>query len=282
VNRKLLLIVLSTLLLASAASAQVRILLVGDSWVDQAFAAGAFDTALANRGFPSVSSEGSVTAIGGTTAAQWATAPFLALITSELAAYPTIDIVHLSMGGNDFLGAPPGTDIGVLAAQILGDIDTVVSHIHGIDPAIRVTLASYDYTPIGFNTEAGLLTQAVIDQAALVPNFWVINNLGLLHHAFGYPGEFLPGETPLPGSFPTYTPLLGGDPAFPGHPDFFDDSIHPSDPSYVRLAEHAIDEFYASFLTAQAVPGLGVGGLALLLWALARSGAASLRDPRAS
>jgi hypothetical protein len=50
-TRALLPLLASTLLLlcAGGAAAQTeRILLVGDSWVDQAWSAGAFDTALAN------------------------------------------------------------------------------------------------------------------------------------------------------------------------------------------------------------------------------------------
>ena len=221
---------LGCLLLVAAAAGEAqaqqrRILLVGDSWVDQAFAAGAFETALQNKGLGQYSSEGAVSAIGGTTAAQWATAPFLALIDGELAAYPSIDIVHLSVGGNDFLGAPPGTDILVLAAQILSDIDTIVSHIHGRDPTIKVVIANYDYVPASFNTELAIITQQMINQAAGTVNLFALNYMGVLHHAFGYPGEFAAGTTPLPGSYPSYIPLQGGDPAFPGHPDFFDDII---------------------------------------------------------
>jgi len=275
---------IAPLLLALAASSagaqESRILLVGDSWVDQAFAAGAFDIALQNEGLGQFSSEGAVTAIGGTTAAQWATAPFLALIDGELATHPTIDIVHLSVGGNDFLGAPPGTDIVALAVQILDDIDTIVAHIHGIDPSIKVVIANYDYVPASFNAELAVITQLMIDQASVTPNAFALNYMGVLHHAFGYPGEFAAGATPLPGGYPSYIPLQGGDPAFPGHPDFFDDAIHPNDPSYVRLAEHAVDEFYAQFLDPPPVPALPGEAHAALTLALGCVGA--LRARRAA
>ncbi len=265
---------------SSAEAQERRILLVGDSWVDQAFAAGAFDIALQNEGLGRYSSEGAVTAIGGTTAAQWATAPFLALIDSELAAYPTIDIVHLSVGGNDFLGAPPGTDLVALTLQILADIDAIVAHIHGIDPSIKVVIANYDYVPASLNTEQAVITQAMIDQAATTPNAFALNYMGVLHHAFGYPGEFAAGATPLPGGYPGYVPLQGGDPAFPGHLDFFDDAIHPSDPSYVRLAEHAVDEFYGQFLDPPPVPAMGGEALGVLALALCGAGAPRLRTSR--
>jgi lysophospholipase L1-like esterase len=269
----ILLLLFGTAGAASAATA--RILLVGDSWAQQAWAARAYQTALVSQGLGQWEEKGDVTAIGGTTAAQWATAPFLQLITDELTANPQIDIVHLSIGGNDFLGAPPGADILVLAAQILADSQTVVDHILSIRPNARVSHASYDYIPAGFNAEQGLLIQLLIDQAALTHRSFVLNNLGVLHHVFGYPGEFLPGQTPLPGGYPDYVPLQGGDPLFPGHPDNFDDAIHPNDASYVVLAEHAIDEFYAEWL-APPVPSFGPTGLFVLALCVAISGRRAL------
>jgi lysophospholipase L1-like esterase len=263
--------VLALCLAGAASAATPRILLVGDSWVAQAWASRVFQTALISKGLGDFEEKGDVTAIGGTTAAQWATAPYLQLITDELVANPEIDIVHLSIGGNDFLGAPAGTDILVLAAQILADTQTVVDHILAIRPQARVVHSSYDYIPAGYNTEQGLLLQLLINQAAATPGSFVLNNLGVLHHVFGYPGQFLPGETPLPGGYPGYVPLQGGDPAFVGHPDNFVDQIHPNTTGYLALADHAIDEFYMPWL-APPVPVLGLPGLAALAMVLGVSG----------
>ena len=256
--------------LASGAQAQTkRILLVGDSWVAQAWTAGAFTTALANKGLSQYQVEGGSTTIGGSTAAQWATQPYLDLITAGLQANPTIDIVHISIGGNDFLGAPPGSDLLVIGAQILTDTQTVVDHILSIDSNLTVAQASYDYIPAGFTNESAAITQLLINQASLTPRYFVINNLGLLHHVFGYPPNFSAGTTPLPGGYPSYTPLQGGNPAFAGDPAVFADTIHPNTAAYVALAEHAIDEFYMAWLTRAAVPALGGFGVALLSAALA-------------
>ncbi len=259
------------LLAASTASAQTRrILLVGDSWVDQAWSAGAFDTALANQGLSQFAFHGGPTTIGGTTAAQWATQPYLDLITAELNAHPTLDIVHLSVGGNDFLGAPPGTDPVQLAQQILADVTTITNHIKSIRPDALITVQTYDYTPAGFNTEQIALAQLFVLQAEALPDVYINNSLGLLHHVFGYTGQFGPGETPKPGRHPNFEPLAGGNPAFAGDPALFADAIHPNVTGYIALAEHAIEEIYEPWLFgSRIVPGLNGPGIALLSSALA-------------
>jgi len=280
-----LLVSLSVLVLAGAAHAQTpRILLVGDSWVDQAWSARAFQTALQNKGLGQFEEVGGATTIGGSTAAQWATAPYLALITNALAANPSVDIVHLSIGGNDFLGAPPGTDLITLATQILNDIATVVAHIQSVRPGIRIAQSTYDYLPGGtFNTESAALSQLMINQAAGIPDYFILDQLGVLQHVFGYPPNFAAGAVPLPGGYPGYTPLAGGDPAFGSDPALFDDAIHPSDPGYVALAEHGIDEFYEVWLLGAApVPGLGGAGLGVLAAVLAGSGSRGARALRAA
>lgn len=244
---------LSVFLPVAAAWAQTpRILLVGDSWAARAWQSRAFETALENKGLSRFVEKGDVTTIGGTTAADWATEPFLERITEELEANPSVDVVHLSIGGNDFLqsGASGGLEALPILAGILRDTRRVVDHIRSVRPEARIAYAVYDYVPAGdgFAFELGLLARAIRLQARSVPGYFLLNNLGVLHHAFGYPGAFGPGETPLPGGYPRYRPFLGGDPDFPGSPEVFDDPIHPSDAGLVRLAEHAIDAFYGEWL----------------------------------
>lgn len=243
----------ASMLSSAEASAQTpRILLVGDSWAARAWRSRAFRTALLHRGLPQFEEKGDVTAIGGSTADFWASAEGLARIESELEAYPTIDIVHLSIGGNDFIqsGATGPVDALPIFVSVLRDVRTVVAHIHAVRPEARIAYASYDYvnTGDGYALGLGVLASAIRLQARNDPRYFLLDNLGVLHHAFGYPGAFGPGETPLPGSYPRYRPFLGGDPRYPGTPEVFVDEIHPNDAGFVRLAEHAIDAFYGDWL----------------------------------
>lgn len=275
-------VVVALLLAGSAAPAlaqTARILLVGDSWVAQAWSARAFQTALQNKGLDEFEEVGGTTTLGGTTAAQWATAPYLQLVTDALAAHPDVDIVHLSMGGNDFLGAPPGTDVGLLSQQILADQQVVVDHILDLRPWARITIGTYDYTQNGALNAAQIwLAGQSIQATAQTPGWFTLNQLGVLHHVFGAAGLFGPGETPLPGNFPGYDPVGGGDPQVAGQPSQFRDTIHPTDAGYVALAEHAIDSYYAAWLLgAPLVPALSPWGIAALAVAFIGAGAIMLR-----
>ena len=91
---------------ARAQDPTVRILLVGDSWPGFMWAERSLRTALNAAGLGTYEEKGDVTAIGGSRASDWAQPAWLQLITDEIGANPTIDIVHLSIGGNDILGGP--------------------------------------------------------------------------------------------------------------------------------------------------------------------------------
>ncbi len=235
--------------LPGAEAQTARILVVGDSWTPAMLSR--IQIVLDDLGLSGYTVEGDLTTRGGSTAAQWATPTWLGYITTELTANPTIDIVHLSMGGNDYLGALPDTpeELAALVESVFDDIDTVVAHILSIRPNARVALCSYDYVADeGHNDALGLFAQTAVARTATNPNYFYINNLGLMHYAYGYPGEFGPGETPFPGGYPDYDPLMGGDPSLPGPPEALADSIHLTWDGYLVLAERCVNEFYADWL----------------------------------
>lgn len=232
-----------------------RILLVGDSWSAYQWRDQVFRDALAARGLSAWEALGDTTAISGSTAEEWTRPDYLGRITTALAENPEIDLVHLSIGGNDFLRADLGDLLGLVAIffQILEDIETVVAHIHDIDPEIKVVYSIYDYVNVddGYAGALALFASAISRRAAGIPNFYLVNNLGLLHHRFGVSGAFGPGETPLPGGYPDYDPLLGGQPGTPADPILFRDEIHATAEGYLALAQHSVDEFFVAWLGPQ-------------------------------
>lgn len=226
-----------------------RILVVGDSWTPAMVPH--IQTVLNGLGLGEYTVEGHLTARGGTTARQWASPTYLAYITQELTNHPTIDIVHLSMGGNDYLGTLPDTpeEVAALWDRVFDDIDTVVAHILTMRPTARVALCSYDYvSDADYNYALGEFARVAIDRTTGNPNYFLINNLGLMHYTYGYPGEFGPGETPCPGSYPDYDPVMGGDPSLPGPPQALADEIHLTWQAYLVLARRCVNEFYADWL----------------------------------
>jgi lysophospholipase L1-like esterase len=136
---------------APAAAQTPRVLLVGDSWAAFFWQTEALSQTFAAHGHPEFVERGAVTAISGSTAAEWTDPAFLQLITDELAAHPTIDIVQITLGGNDFLdGEPDGWYVGIpdpeaLYAEIVADVATVVDHTLALDPDLRILVSGYDY-----------------------------------------------------------------------------------------------------------------------------------------
>jgi len=98
------------LVLAVSAQAAPRILIVGDSWAAGVWMTRALDQVLQEYGITDVETVGDATAVAGSKASQWAAADGRAVITQQLAAYPTIDSVHLIIGGNDVLSRIKDTD----------------------------------------------------------------------------------------------------------------------------------------------------------------------------
>lgn len=274
-------LLLSLFVLSPIVSAQTteRVLVVGDSWAEFTWVYGSVDKALAFAGHGDKIAVGDVTAIGGTTAEQWVTPAYQALITSELAAHPTIDVIHLNVGGNDFLGAwnasmNPAQE-QALYTQIADDVETIVQFIHGIDPSLQIVLNGYDYVnfeELRVTDPWTLLTwlllgmpsstrinQAMFDSSAAMytrlandPAVHFINHAGLMQWVFGYPSlGVAPRTTPLPGNQPSgYHPALGGIPTLPSPPEAMYDGIHLNRRGYDAVAFHCTYYFYDAWFDA--------------------------------
>ncbi len=165
------------LLAAPDASAAKRILLVGDSWAQWPWDMGAFQSVLNGvYGTNTYEVEGTYTALGGTTADQWAhnvvppegtfpsppghtNMPMLDRISWCLNQYPTIDIIHLSISGNDMWSWRVGWTAdqeNALFDTIQQNVQTVVDWIHANHPRVKVLLVDYDFLNITENCTYGM------------------------------------------------------------------------------------------------------------------------------
>ena len=150
-----------------------RVLIAGDSWAQYMWDDGSHNDVFDKFGHqdkqalsqsldsdPGPGYTGSAYAVSGSEARQWvdtADYPYIANMTAALQANPTIDLVMLSIGGNDVLaGKSDGgwykdMDLDVagseaaLFAQIEDDTFTIIDAALAVRPGIRVMLASYDY-----------------------------------------------------------------------------------------------------------------------------------------
>lgn len=136
------------LLISVAAQGQTkRILVTGDSWA--ALSDGNWGTQFLLNGYPQYSR--SQSGVSGMTASLMTTDTFLLQqIVAPLINNPSIDMVHLSIGGNDLLGAwrtsTSPQDAIALWQQIQSNVQTVVNTALSIRPNLQVTIVGYDYT----------------------------------------------------------------------------------------------------------------------------------------
>jgi len=263
--------------LAPAGGGTVRALLVGDSWAELMWANLSLRTVFAAEGRPDLLEEGGVTAIAGSTAAEWATSGFLQLITDELVAYPEVEVVQITIGGNDLLagqsgggwwsGMPAG-DEDALFSQVIDDVAAVVDHTLAIDPSLRVLVSVYDYpnfvdtidlvdpfgcgdrwddlgqpTPLEINGAMTELEARATTMLASRPRASIVSHLGLMQYVFD--GIPLPGDPSLPS--PIEAMLLG------------EDCIHLSSDGYLAIAQNLWGGFYRLHFTAIFADGFETG-----------------------
>jgi lysophospholipase L1-like esterase len=249
-----------------AKEATKRILIVGDSWAASISAENrdgfpspdVFDEVLADTGLGTYETQGKVTAWGGRKASDWAKPEHLAEINAELEAYPTIDIVHLIIGGNDFLSqAMKGSLAGKNAEErqaiwdpIIANIRTIVEGCIADRKDIRVVIADYDYLDYELAREVWKMDFGEATTAEL--NSWLrelgdrkkkladeidhceyVDNWGTLQHWFVAPPESVPRP---------------GDPAKGMPPGISPDGIHPNAEAHKRLLQNAIDAHYSQWL----------------------------------
>jgi lysophospholipase L1-like esterase len=235
---------------AGTALAADEILVLGDSWGYAT--APALQQVLDDNGYASVGVVDE--AVPGDTAANLARPSGLQGISSDLTAHPDTALVHLSIGGNDFLGSwsasmnPAQED--ALFDGIVADIETIVLHIGSERPDVAILLPSYDYprplplgTPLEVNTAALELASRVQALAGSIPGATFENLNGLMQLLFGFPTLGIPPFDPT-------LPRLD----LPGPEEAFSDSIHLTVEGYLLFANELLDRFYAPALGNAVVP----------------------------
>lgn len=263
--------------MAPSATAQMpRILLVGDSWAEYVWNQRTIKNVLADNSMSyyegyNPGTESTKTAYGGTTAAWWISDPAnLARIDAALAANPTIKIVHLSIGGNDFLWEffNPADDAATRAGKwstLRARVQTMVDYILGIDPDLKVVLCGYTFVKHPFypsnqvevNQAIIELSQEMLDMAQNTDRLEFVLNLGLMQHLFDYLPYWEAGDLPAPGVYPDYLPFPGGDPDYsspPGSLTF--DGFHLQSAGYYALVENCFDQFYSDWLVGPVVEAI--------------------------
>lgn len=253
-----------------------RVLLVGDSWAWYIDQFDSLDEAFAIAGFPGITAQGTNTAISGSTAADWGGSGLRSTLQAEILANPEIDVIHLYIGGNDFLGAwntgYSAAQEDALFAQIALDVKSLIDFIHSVDPSLEIVYGTYDYinltdnlglfdlllwlvlgspTASEINSALARSTAAVLQAIVGDPKVHIQNRTGVSQWWFGDSGRGIaPRSVPLPGQGPTFRPRIGGDASAPSPLAAMLDGIHLNPDGYRVLGGWDVRNFYEAYFTA--------------------------------
>ncbi|MBW7863605.1 MAG: hypothetical protein GX580_12100 [Candidatus Hydrogenedens sp.] len=268
--------------------AEPRILIVGDSWAQGVWVGRLMEAALDEAGITGVESVGDTTALGGTRADQWVKPVYQQKILDALKQHPTVDSVHLIIGGNDVLGRVKDANVYETMTEEQRDrtwravgrnVEKIVGFCLAQPQVKHVVIGGYDYLNpktahefymlTGQNFDFGGMTQRQVndcfvaverhkmEMALRTEGCEYVHNFGLAQHHHG-----APADAPKPGGPPDYTPFPGGDPDFPMPDAAFDrveigdrayagDGVHPSADTHKRMLRNAIDQCYAKWYGAE-------------------------------
>lgn len=226
---------------------QDRLLMIGDSWYGIMYAANSYGNSFEKYGFPDMRHSENGPVINGATLELSVQPLTLTLIEQSITDNPDIDIVGISLGGNDLLG---GWSADMWSFQqdaffstLRGYIHTLVNRIQAARPGIHVFFSGYDYpnfvetrlyigspyhaqwenmgepSVLELNSALARLEQLKIDLANQRPEVHYVHSMGLMQYIYGYPIglpeapylPFDPGVVPFPGQeADNYQPYPGG------------------------------------------------------------------------
>lgn len=263
------LIVVSLLMLTVPAAADPvpRILLAGDSWSALMQAFDTYQEVLPEyAGYENYRSIGFRTSVVGIQADEFIAPAMLAIVAEELALHPTIDIVHLSLGGNDilygrWLPSMSAAQQENLFNAITADIETAIDFILALRPDIRIGLCGYSFAdhdyvevlPTEANQAITALEQKKLAMVQGKDRVFYIHNLGLMQYTYGIPQAdppIPPLSVPYPGGYPDYDPMPGGNILYTAPAEaLVDGDVHLTPDGYKVVARRCMDEFYAEWLS---------------------------------
>lgn len=265
---------------------QPKVLLVGDSWAWFMSTESTINNAFKTWGFSNYKFvSNSTLAVNGAETDDVMKASTEAEILNQLNNNPSIEVVHLSIGGNDFLGDwnvnMTQAEADTLQNQVFYRLDSIIRFIKSCKPGIHILWSGYVYTNfqevidgpggagqanqfygtwqgMGFPTALQINTLQNGQSAQMVayansdPQVEYVEANGLMQYIYG--------QTTALGVPPggTYQPLTAPMPL--GHPDYpspqvamrdyivFKDCFHLSTQGYKDLVSYQTQKFYHKFL----------------------------------
>ncbi len=263
-----------------------KILMIGDSWAFFMHADGTFNSVLDHWGHTNqVYFSNATLAVNGAQTEDFLTELRKTEIQNQLTSKPSIDIVHISLTGNDFLGAwnvdfTP-EEMMELSDETFAEFIALTDFIKSIRPGIRIVFSGYMYAnfeeviqdaapletshpfygnweSMGFPTFEqlnGLLndfSERIYDLSLVDPQLDFINVPALMQYHFGQTSPL--GVDPG-GTYPAlYQPLPYGDLTYPSPKitmrdyGLVRDCFHLSQEGYFVMIDYQFQKLYHKLL----------------------------------
>lgn len=181
--------------------------------------------------------------------------PYLRKLDRTLKRYPTIDIIHLSLGGADVLhdmppNLPPEEQERFIHENVLPNLDALLFHLEQTYPDKHVVFVSYDYINFRDTRNQNKRTQERWDKLG-EPDPLEMNRLMLrLTELQGEVARNHPGVTFI--DYVGRTKQIVGRPANLAEPTpaayLWKDGMHLSREGNTWLAEYCLDQAYRQWL----------------------------------
>ena len=263
-----------------------RVLLMGDSWAAMMGTDNSINNAFTKWGHSNFKFyTNSVLSENGTETVDFIQPARLNEIQTQLLARPTIDFVHISLGGNDVLGqwnknwSQAKTDS--LLDSVSARLVFIMDFIKSVRPGIRILWSGYAYPNFGeiigdqapfqsshpfyatwngmgqpnFTQINGVLNYYSAQMTTIAdndPQIYFVNATGLIQYAFG---QATPLSVPPNASYPAFTaPLPLGYPDYPSPKNamrnyvIFKDCFHLSPASFDQFVGYHTRKFYQKAL----------------------------------
>jgi len=266
---------------------QNKVLVLGDSWAAFCWQFGSHNTNFDKYGLSdckaystgsSISSTGATDlSQSGSEARDYLTPLKRTAIQSAFAANPDFEIVHLSLGGNDFLGdwdtTWTQTQIDNHTLVVLDSITSIINFLRTIKPGIKIFLSGYDFANFAesingntshpfysgwnsmlkprffqLNTLLVNVNSKFEAYAQLGNNLHFVNNMGLMQYVYGQTtpllvapgGTYAPKSVTFPGGNLNYpSPLVSLNTYF-----IFKDAFHLNSDGFKYFIDNQVKNFY--------------------------------------
>lgn len=132
-----------------------RIMMIGDSWSNFPVGFGSFEKNLDRFGFTNIGMVSNTTdlSVNGAVTSDFLTTAGKAAVQAALLANPSVEVVNLSIGGNDMLDSWTNS-MDSLATDSLLDatmarVDSIIDFLHSVNPSLSIFIPGYDFANFG-------------------------------------------------------------------------------------------------------------------------------------